>query len=954
MPVASLRPLITAIACVVAVTSGCDCAGERLAEFTPELRLAPAEVDFGEVSLGATGAASLRLFNDGSGPIELDGPVTVDDGAFGVGALDIFPVPARDFRALDLTFTPTEEGAFSGTLTLPLRAPIGEVTVPIRGVGAPNPVRFDPVEVDFGALDVGELATATATVFNDGEAPINVNLVIDGRGFGVDGTTLLPVALEPGGQRALSLSFSPPRGGEVLGRLIAQVCGPGCGPEIALSGVGLAPRIDVQPRPLDFGDVPLGETREAEITIINTGVGALTISDAVVPGGDPRLELELPATPFNVEPEGSITGTLRYRADEPEAQLSASVRFTSNDPLSPEVAIPVTAPTPGAALRVIPGALSYGSLPEGDSRSLDIVIRASGTEPVTITDIELQGEEAASAFTLDDPFPSLPTTLPGGGSLLVSVRGTATAEAVAAGIARAVAVVTAQDGDENPLTGQVDLELGTGAGACDPVVVIPNVNLGFVQIGQGARGSVFVENRGTSSCITTRVSPAEGLPFDPGFTFRAQTATSLLPGETGEVVFAFQASSGGARSAVLSLEYEAAEGPLLVSATAYGVLGSLAPVPALLELGPTAQGCEVTARVMSFANTGGAPVEVVGITIGPDNGPFTLTGGDASIVDPGRSTFVTLDGDATNLGLFQRQVVAETVEIGLVTGTVQLEVVDPLTPITEEFIAPSATAADVLFIVDNSGSMGDDQVRLAQNFERFIDIAANEGDVDFHIALTSTDIFNGGAEGELLGTPRVLSQSTTSIEQRFAERAELGVVGSPVEMGFEAMRLATSEPLRSGVNRGFLRDNAILSVIVVSDEDDSGPQSSDQGHHLPPDAYAGHLEGLKGAQLDHAPVIFSLVGPPIAPRYQELVSHFGGVHLDITSPDWGERLGDLGEVTFASVRTFRLSNPPLDGTITVTVDGVPTTDFTVTGRSVQLNDPPDPNTQVSVSYTPDC
>src|SRR5688500_11794018 len=46
--------------------------------------------------------------------------------------------------------------------------------------------------------------------------------------------------------------------------------------------------------------------------------------------------------------------------------------------------------------------------------------------------------------------------------------------------------------------------------------------------------------------------------------------------------------------------------------------------------------------------------------------------------------------------------------------------------------------ADILFVIDNSGSMYDDQVRLAQSFDTFINWIVGES-VDFHIAITTTD-----------------------------------------------------------------------------------------------------------------------------------------------------------------------------------------------------------------------
>ena len=55
---------------------------------------------------------------------------------------------------------------------------------------------------------------------------------------------------------------------------------------------------------------------------------------------------------------------------------------------------------------------------------------------------------------------------------------------------------------------------------------------------------------------------------------------------------------------------------------------------------------------------------------------------------------------------------------------------------------------DLLFVVDNSGSMSEEQENLARSFDTFIHWLTQEN-VDFHIAITTTDVETN--RGELLG-----------------------------------------------------------------------------------------------------------------------------------------------------------------------------------------------------------
>ncbi len=51
---------------------------------------------------------------------------------------------------------------------------------------------------------------------------------------------------------------------------------------------------------------------------------------------------------------------------------------------------------------------------------------------------------------------------------------------------------------------------------------------------------------------------------------------------------------------------------------------------------------------------------------------------------------------------------------------------------------PISNDVDILWVIDNSGSMCQEQERLAQNFEIFIDELVKSGEVNFHIGVTTT------------------------------------------------------------------------------------------------------------------------------------------------------------------------------------------------------------------------
>ena len=169
---------------------------------------------------------------------------------------------------------------------------------------------------------------------------------------------------------------------------------------------------------------------------------------------------------------------------------------------------------------------------------------------------------------------------------------------------------------------------------------------------------------------------------------------------------------------------------------------------------------------------------------------------------------------------------------------------------------------DVLFVIDNSDSMGEEQASLATNFPTFMDALAKiEGGLpNVHIGVVSSDLGiapftgdncnnSGGDNGVLQNKPRgacqapmngarfisdvASSDGTTRVRNYagalpdvFSCIAKLGTSGCGYERHLESMHRALDPGTVE--NAGFLRPGAYLAVIVIGDEDDCSaavPQS---------------------------------------------------------------------------------------------------------------------------------
>lgn len=177
---------------------------------------------------------------------------------------------------------------------------------------------------------------------------------------------------------------------------------------------------------------------------------------------------------------------------------------------------------------------------------------------------------------------------------------------------------------------------------------------------------------------------------------------------------------------------------------------------------------------------------------------------------------------------------------------------DALTSCQQEAIVPAKVETDILFVVDDSGSMAAEQTLLATAFTGFISLLSSTPiQNDFQIGITTTAVDwpicdtmldaagncpgsftlwttygSGGppyAAGALVaasGHPAILRAGSPTLVADFIANVAVGTSGSSKEQGLRAMRLALERRVQDGTNAGFLRRGARLAVILVSDEDD--------------------------------------------------------------------------------------------------------------------------------------
>ena len=171
---------------------------------------------------------------------------------------------------------------------------------------------------------------------------------------------------------------------------------------------------------------------------------------------------------------------------------------------------------------------------------------------------------------------------------------------------------------------------------------------------------------------------------------------------------------------------------------------------------------------------------------------------------------------------------------------------------------------DIVFVVDNSGSMKEEQVNLAANFPKFVqvinDYKTKSGEqLDYRVAVTSSD---DGKEKGKFGATRApaapagcsagpakpwLERADGDVASAFGCRAQYGTTGDNIERVIESALLGVTARIADGSNTNngasFIREDALLAFVMITDEDEGGTENEPK---RPVSQYPAEFDKVKG------------------------------------------------------------------------------------------------------------
>jgi hypothetical protein len=405
-------------------------------------------------------------------------------------------------------------------------------------------------------------------------------------------------------------------------------------------------------------------------------------------------------------------------------------------------------------------------------------------------------------------------------------------------------------------------------------------------------GDVTVEDillEGEMIASYTLINPISDMILAPGESIDLQV--SFDPIEAHEIV---------AEAVVYSNDYENPVVP--VTLVGQGAVPDLLITPDPLNFGATYVGCNMQNQV-TLTNIGSELLTIYNVTHTGE--PFTMDNLPIFPVDllPNEEMSIAMtftpEEDVLSEGFMDvisndpdGTLKANQSGIGQYIATYEQYWENPVDP-------PS----DIIFSVDQSCSMYDDAALLGSSFSTFINQLSNYS-TDWQIMVANQD--NGCTNSGIL-TP-----NTGGFQSYFNSAVtDYSSGGSYTESLLTVVRNAVENTDAGECNSGFLRANAMLHIIMVSDE----PEQSGGN-------YSSFINDIIAKKGNSESVRMSAIVEETSGRYVNAVNDTGGLLFSIYNGNWSSsnNLQLLAEASIIADK-YDLDHPAVESTIEVFVNG---------------------------------
>jgi hypothetical protein len=911
----------------------------------------------------------------------------------------------------------------------------GNVTsIPITANGRVGDLLVDPNPIDFEQVESGKDSMLDVMLQNYGSAPIllkSMTLRLDGStDFTVeqypDGKTF-PFELAPAEKIFLVMKYAPTGGGNDESKLVVEGDSQGQRRSWSFDVIGeeMGPLLEAMPGELHFGAVKLHEEKVLLLEVQNKGNADLVI-------GAGGLTLWPPDTIYNVVVKNQPTADVRIAPGAAAVQFQiawtpaevtpddgnplCSLMIASNDPMK-QTLIPVFGTVDAPKLVVVPDSIDmgFGALMTPVERQ--VTLQNNGSGVLHISKMEVV-EPSVTQYGVEFAVNSTSCAADSGdvctiqGNSYNPIRVVFTNRGPDNGEVTAKLRITSNYAGHETMDVPIIVRR-SGSPVCSVALMPPTLNFGTIAWEWPKEIPVNLINTGTGYCTFHMAMIADcqtdmfgGATCPAPFTGNQSeifqlvnkpqvVVNGLAPGSitTMAVRFVpkgttslFSALNSWAGLLAMRVKDETLQkiitvpagtgNPAVYQSNVRGSAGiaKVSVMPGSVNFGVTTIGCFSKTYKVCVYNSGNAPLTVSDIALKGCSPEFKVKNVPklpAYVKNGQPKCFETVYAPQDE-GPDQCIVQIDSTDKSAASIAVQLKGSGTReTHQTDVFTQVTGQEVDILFIIDDSGSMSEEQSRLAQSFDDFI-AGASVWKNDYHVGAISVDVIDGPVigrlnRGDVKVTPRYLTRTSGGDFAKMVDYSSSppgGQNSSSQESSLQAAQAALTAPLSTstgvacaidtdcsgdpnicpdptscaysciegecgGFNAGFLRESAQLELIAMSDEEDQSSAS------LP--FYIDFLKNIKGwynVDMMHFNAIAGIVdgvaqscgaldGGEGAPgdRYLEAAKQTGGKTGNICADNYAPVMNDIGEVSFHPKVQFFLSRLADPTTVTVKVNG---------------------------------
>ncbi len=281
------------------------------------------------------------------------------------------------------------------------------------------------------------------------------------------------------------------------------------------------------------------------------------------------------------------------------------------------------------------------------------------------------------------------------------------------------------------------------------------------------------------------------------------------------------------------------------------------------------------------------------------------------------------------------------------TNSIHFSVTNNIRPVSQSVTVTSQNRADILIVIDNSGSMNPEQLNMATRFATFIDQLQG---LDWRIAIVTTDMSADAykKDGRFLLFDKTAFNSTnangsTNVVPDFyfihsgmtlaAAKSSFGKTiqrpaseGSGYEQGIAASLKAiqrsqsAANVVASAPNRSFFRNDAVLSVLVVTDANETNNAGTQTQNT--PENWISSVRTIWPSK----PMAFNSIvvksgdsaclavngNEQYGVAYEQLSTLTGGIVGTVCASDYGSQLANMGQAVVSLSRIVNLSCAPVN------------------------------------------